>query len=690
MRENKRMSVQIENDRWKVSVDDFAARIQIPDLEGYFFKWIPKGRQLVIEPGSRAIVIDHGVMIGEVPAGAYTLESFTERLEFWQERQVTVILTRCEETVFQLVLKDLPAAEGLCGSLEILWALQLADPVPFLENLFGARETLSRTELEKHLRPLVTQGLYAACGRTSIDQLVSPEIGSLLSEQLDSYLSVRLQRYGLKFVGLQSARMECPELARHQERAGKNWLAARETQLLRAARQVGDERLQERLDLVQERVPVRRALMDALLSDKFAKIESAEEFRKQVEAIDKDRLLRKEEKDNLVAGYMARQQDRDAAREHALAVLEIDRERELGELKSQIDYAVQEKSLTQEIELTRLNQTKESLVWRQELEREREAAVHHRQLRQDKVQSHWNEVLQARELKRDDSWKELAHRRRMEDVETELALVRTDRARRVSLLESETKTRLAAEQLQFEQQRAVWELDLREKKSASQLERLARIQEMNARFAERQQRTRLDLENLREDAAHRRELDRMQAMQSVSAEVLIVTAKTENASLLADLKKHEASQATARSQQELAQFQQLNEERLQMYERMNETERAKADAIAESYKLSMQMRSGRKSPDPAESRPVSQMAASPPPVPPAIWYAAFNGQQAGPFTQHQIREYVVTGQVAPTTLVWRQGLAGWSPAQQVPDLASLWLKPDAPPPLPPVLPPPLG
>lgn len=692
------MAVQIENDRWKISSEDFAVRIQIPDLQGFFAKWIPKGRQLVIEPGTRALIINEGVLIGEIPPGAYTFESFSERLQFWQKNQVTGILTRCEETPFHSRLSDVPALEGICGSLSVEWAVQIADPLPFLLNLFGGRDALSKEELDRQLDPLVKQALFSACGRASIDGLAGPDVATHLAEQLESSLGVRLQRYGLKFVDIRAARFECEAVADHKARAGENWLAARENQLLKAAHQVESDGLAGRLQDIESKVPLRRALRDAVNSDKFAKLTSEEDLRRQLEEIDKDRLLRREEKDALVAAYTERKEDRQAARAQALAVLEIQREQELDELRSQVEFTVEQRSLEREIDLAKLTQTKDALEWQQELQREREEAEHRRQLQREKRETQWQSALQARELKRDDSWKELVHRQRLENLQTEMAVAQAERNRRVAILEAETRTRLAAEQLQVDRQRSAWELEEREKKSTSQLDRLAKLQDLNAKFAERQQRTQLELENLKEDSTHRREVERIQMLASLGTEALIATAKTENAGLLADLKKHEASQTTARSQHDLAQAQQLNDERQRMYDQLNQTERAKADAIAEAYKLAMQSQQGSvqqmigglaqaATPRPAPvwpvvTPPVSRTAVPPPLSVSATWYAALNGQQSGPFTLEQLHGYVSSGHLTAATMVWRQGLPNWSPAGQIGELTSLWGGPlSAPPPL---------
>lgn len=81
--------------------------------------------------------------------------------------------------------------------------------------------------------------------------------------------------------------------------------------------------------------------------------------------------------------------------------------------------------------------------------------------------------------------------------------------------------------------------------------------------------------------------------------------------------------------------------------------------------------------------PQQGMAAAPPPPLPgaATFHAAIGGQQQGPFGIDVLRSFAGQGQLTPGTLVWRQGMAGWTPAGQVPELAQVF-QPAGPPPLP--------
>ncbi len=72
---------------------------------------------------------------------------------------------------------------------------------------------------------------------------------------------------------------------------------------------------------------------------------------------------------------------------------------------------------------------------------------------------------------------------------------------------------------------------------------------------------------------------------------------------------------------------------------------------------------------------------APPPPLPASWHIAENGQSVGPFTPPQLAQAASAGRVRPDTLVWTQGMAGWTSANQVPQLLGLFGA--SPPPLPP-------
>ncbi len=76
-----------------------------------------------------------------------------------------------------------------------------------------------------------------------------------------------------------------------------------------------------------------------------------------------------------------------------------------------------------------------------------------------------------------------------------------------------------------------------------------------------------------------------------------------------------------------------------------------------------------------------QQATTPPPPPaPATFMVYANGAQAGPFDMSQLAQMAAGGQLTPATYVWRQGMANWTAASQVPELQTLFAPATPPPP----------
>lgn len=86
----------------------------------------------------------------------------------------------------------------------------------------------------------------------------------------------------------------------------------------------------------------------------------------------------------------------------------------------------------------------------------------------------------------------------------------------------------------------------------------------------------------------------------------------------------------------------------------------------------------------AQNQP--QGGAMPPPVPGSTpYHVVVGGAQSGPFTMDVLRQMVTQQTLTRDTLVWKQGMAAWAKASEVPELAALFVPtPPGPPPVPPM------
>ncbi|HNZ97688.1 MAG TPA: SPFH domain-containing protein, partial [Thermoanaerobaculia bacterium] len=93
-------------------------------------------------------------------------------------------------------------------------------------------------------------------------------------------------------------------------------------------------------------------------------------------------------------------------------------------------------------------------------------------------------------------------------------------------------------------------------------------------------------------------------------------------------------------------------------------------------------------PPPAPGAPVPPpppgAAAPPPPPAPAAprWSLAVGGQTYGPYTDEALRAMIAAGQVAPNTMAWHPGAAGWAPLRTYPGFGEASGTPPPPPPPP--------
>jgi membrane protease subunit (stomatin/prohibitin family) len=78
-----------------------------------------------------------------------------------------------------------------------------------------------------------------------------------------------------------------------------------------------------------------------------------------------------------------------------------------------------------------------------------------------------------------------------------------------------------------------------------------------------------------------------------------------------------------------------------------------------------------------------QQQQAPPPTPIVQYFVSVNGQQQGPYNDQSLAQMLQQGTFNKDTMVWKQGMAAWLPAGQVPELASVFNSMPPPPPPPP-------
>ena len=645
------------NHRWSAPADIFARSISIDDSE------ISRGiltDSIVIEPGTRACAMVDGRFLGEIPAGEFTFRDFRDKLQFWRKGQATFLLTRSDVVRLPVNCDGFVSADDVPIDMRIDVGVQIDNPVLFMNNLMGPRKEYPVHELAERLTPAVKQEAWVATARLRVDDLRGPAIVAKVAQQVVDAIAPSFRRYGLKVFSIEGMLMQPSGMEKHWEKVKENNVEV-------AGERLTNKRMGDDVGILTERIGLREKLRDIAISDHFDQARSEEELKALIAQVDKARLLRKEEMDQLAEGFDQRKEDREAIRRHIVEVLDVNRQQEIDQLRVQVGHTLELASKKNELELAEATNSVENLQWRNEIAREIELAEKRREERKKDLAAKWERIREVQRQRQDGSWEKLLHEQREEGIRTELAVKEAERKRRVQLLEAESAAQIEAQKIIAERQRREFELEMGGRESDAQFDRLKRVQDMNFDGHARQVQLDADLKGQAESRAHSHEIERLKTMGTLSAEALIAGSNTDNAKVLAELKMQEArSQADVQIAGRTDQ-QALNEERLRLYEKLSEAEKSKADAIAGVFQQALrgqqdavaQMIGGLAAAH-TPARPPSSPAA-PPPVAAvgAEWHVAAGGSQTGPHTLQQVQVMLQRGQVAVDSLVWKAGMAGW-------------------------------
>ena len=668
-----------KNQRWGTPVEIFARKLSLEDND------IPRGwlkNSIIIEPGTRACAVVDGRFIGEIPAGEFTFHDIRDKLQFWRHGTATIVLTRSDVVRLPVECNGFISADDVPIELRLDIGVQIHDPAVFMRNMMGPRKEYPVLELAERLTPAIKQEAWVATARLKAADLRGPAIAAKVGQQIVDAVAPSFRRYGLNVFSMESLAMQTAGMEKHWERVKENNVEV-------AGERLTNQRMEDDVGILTDRIGLREKLRDVAISDQFDHARSEEELKTLIAQVDKARLLRKEEMDQLVEGFEQRKDDREAVRRHIVEVLDVNRQQEIDQLRQQVGHSLELAARKNELQLAEATNSVENLQWRNEVAREIELAEKRREEQKKDFVARWERIREIQRQKHDRSWERLLHEQREESLRTELAVKEAERKRRLQLLDAEAATQVEAQKIVAERQRREFELELGGRESDAQFDRLKRVQDMNFDGHARQVKLDAELKSQAELRSQSHEIEKLKAMGTLSAEALIAASNGDNARALAELKMQEAkSQAdihiAGRSDQQA-----LNEERLRLYEKLSEAEKSKADTIANVFQQALkgqqdavaQMIGGLASAHTPARPPASP--AAPPPVAAlhAEWHVAVGGGQSGPHTVQQVQAMIQRGQVAADALVWRAGMAGWIALTECTDFAGvLATVPPSPPP----------
>ena len=652
---------KIKNNRWVTAEDVFATRIEFPDLKGSFkpggfFQRLFKlfGTEvLVVEPGTRAWFVCDGHVVGHLDPGQHTVQSCIEKLNIFKVKQATVVLCRGEDQRFGFTLADIPTRDGVLVDMDLRLTIQMEEDGlgMFAESFLGTKPELTVDELRNQLLPMVMQSIKQGIAVTPTQELVGGQAVEGISATVVEQLSIRMKRYGLRFVQTEVANVRSEAILDRLQHKGKLW-----------------EREQDIQDNVR-RLEIKSKLRDQHLSDAFDKIETKDEYEAFVDEVDTRKLLRTDEKEKLVFEFENNKEDRESLRSHMVSLLDMERDFELDSLNSDYEHRLNIRSLDQELELAKLTRTGESDKLVSFLE-QRKTKV---EARREEQRGDWQDWRDKQTVKRDEEWDNIVHERRVLDVQGDIAIAEAENTSQVALIENEMKLRIETQNFELEKSRKEWELEVGRQESDNQLDKLARLNDLNADFAQRQ----ADIEDGQADRQSQRELDKINALSNASTEAVLATSDTANAEIIA-----KATSGEEVLKVKLDAEQQKNEAVADVYKQMVQSQKDVLSAVTGATTT------------PAPAAPAPQPAApAPPPAAPAPppgatasskWFLARDGQSHGPYTQQDLASYISSGNVTASDQICKEGSSAWMAANSAPEFQQMFGAAPPPPPPPPM------
>ncbi len=553
---------------WTAKDGQFATRITLNDISGFFSKL------LVVGPGTKALVIDNGQYLGEVSQGTYTLQAFTEKLKFWKSpKQIDVLLVQEQDVSLDFRIDKIATAEDLLVAVKLGLVVQIKDIGLFARHLLGGRDGFSIAEIAAQIQPIIAQSLKETIRRLSMADLCSPDVRSMLIVGIQDASKASLARYGISCEDVQTVEIAHEQYDEQRKKTGEIWLLDQSMQQKRALGEVLDrETLQKierrereiELNVLAENVQmdseesnvaiqlrrneIRKNMRDAANSDLFDQAKTKEEFRAFMLEIDKQKMLREDERNELEALFEAKKDDRKAARELIVRKLELERNAELDRLSMGIAHAEKLKTIAHEIELAKWVDDDNTRRWREMLEREAEQSE--KTFQEDMKKELRRQEINTKQLQymRTEEWEELLQRQKTKRLEDE---IRDESAAR------EVRTRRILDEYDEEQKRRDLAFDNDE------------LDAMQRRHMERQQ-FKLDLVM---QAQAQKDAHELAMVDRLGTDALLATADAKNAELLAQVQisKNE-SESQTRLREEAAQ----RERELQEY-RVRDAQKATQD-----------------------------------------------------------------------------------------------------------------
>jgi len=570
------------DNRWRRGAEDFAIHVVVDDVRGFF------SRDLIVEPGTQAILLADGANLGVVGPGKYTLDDLTERGEVFlrlrSAHRMEAILVDTADVELDFTINDLLTKDPLKIKASVAVAVVVENPMRFFQTLMRSQRSYSLQQLRSYLYSEVEDAAREWVGRYSIKDLSTNfRLKQDLEQDIEMHLQQTGQRNGLRFVRVRALDLAHPYLDRVTGAQAEAFIAHEEAQAQFAAERLRLERervargmaTEEEILQRQEALNRRKALFDiynqdqlqdlfeltrkveqheerarlmgrmreSILSEKMDELRGEEKMEDFLREQDKRQLLREKDWQELQQAIREGQEDHQSQRAHLLAKLSLEQQYELRQIEWLQRTDIEEAQLEFEIKQARreleAKQALELQRWEFELQKRQREAELARQ--QQKVAD-----MDRRERELQDTLTRLDIKRHEALTQAEIAALQREQDKADFDLGALALERMKAIRRQDEMERDLHQLNMERQR----MEMTLAAKEREIRMQMEQQRQQQEFQLRQEKQVQDHEIDRIKTLSQASAEVVISLAGPEQARVIADLKQTEALKGMSDNQVE--------------------------------------------------------------------------------------------------------------------------------------------
>lgn len=515
----------IIKNRWVLTENDFAVRVDTDDLPGLLKKGI------LVEPGTNGMLIEDGANVGAVPPGSYLLDSFSQRFgnlfRSGLPKRITALLVQVTPTDLDFPIEGLYSKDPLLVNMLVKLQVEVQEPAKFLINILKGQERLTIKTLREYLLPEIEAAAGQWVRSYTVEQLAEdfslrPKFELALEEALRRSFS----QAGLKFIQVRALQMNLEVIDRINNTKSEYALqvAAQEAELegrkslLSVKNQldlVGIAEETASIEVEEQKVKLYQRMREAVNSDKMNEVRSEADLRNFLKEIDRAEILDKKEYDELLRSWREASEDHEIARAFLLTQLEAEQK-----------YQVELQKITLENKLKKESRKLEDEVFEEGLERLRKS--------RDYEIEHRRAILLA----------EKENERESARIDVEKAKLQMEREQLI--LDTQNQQMLKDADIAEQILRNMKALERLDHEEHLRIDRENDIARMKAKLEDDLQR--FDMEERARASEREHEIRRLDKIASFTAEQLIVVSPVEQAQILADLKRNEALQHLSEEQ----------------------------------------------------------------------------------------------------------------------------------------------